>query len=65
MIVSELIALLQASPQDAEVSTEGCDCAGPSRGIAVNLKYNEVIVLRKGDLYGIGEEDEDWDIKRV
>lgn len=28
MTVAELIKALQAMPQDAEVTTEGCDCDG-------------------------------------
>ena len=37
--VAELIARLQALPQDAYVHTEGCDCSGPCSGARLQAAW--------------------------
>jgi hypothetical protein len=63
--VSQLITLLQQAPQDAEVTTEGCDCVGETFAVMVErdgeervkftapgTKVTNVIILREsGAIY--------------
>jgi hypothetical protein len=44
--VHQLISLLLRAPQNAEVTTEGCDCTGDSA--AIELLEDEVMILRGG-----------------
>ena len=52
--VAELIAQLQALPQDAYVHTEGCDCSGPCSGAEITAAWPpergiKVVTLSRDD----------------
>jgi hypothetical protein len=46
MNVAELIAELQKQPQDALVSTEGCDCEGAASDVTWDAKFGYVLIGR-------------------
>ena len=46
LTVGELRKLIDALPEDMPVSTEGCDCTGPSDGVTVN---NQVLCINRND----------------
>lgn len=49
--VSELVAALQALPQDAFVLTEGCDCYGPCGGAELldHVPYFGMVLLGRDE----------------
>ena len=57
MMVSELIAALQALPPDLEVEAEGCDCVNPVRGAGrrgpIGGDGGRAVIVCGPDFYGI------------
>jgi hypothetical protein len=52
MEVSQLIALLQQMPQDAEVITEGCDCTGDTHAVMLDDGGQVTILREEGAIRG-------------
>lgn len=56
MKVSELVQILLRMPQDAEVTTEGCDCHGDIESVVLNAKHG--VLLARSD--SMEHRNKDW-----